>query len=123
MTTKKNKTIVIGEDDQAIIEVVKIILQEGGYEPLGVTEAGSIIKTVQKSMPALILLDIWMSGENGGDIAKKIKMDKETSHIPIVMISANNETEHIAKGVGAEGFLQKPFNMEDLMAIVDKFVK
>lgn len=123
MTKEKNKTIVVGEDDEAIIEVVKIILEDGGYKPIGVMEANSIIKIVQKSMPALILLDIWMSGENGGDIAKKIKSDKKLSHIPIVMISANNETEHIAKGVGADGFLQKPFNMEDLMAIVAKFVK
>lgn len=122
MANKKNKTIVVGEDDHAIIEVVKIILEDAGYEPIGVTEASSIIKTVHNVMPALILMDIWMSGEDGGDIAKELKKDNKTSQIPIIMISANNETEHIAKSAGAEGFLQKPFNMEDLIAIVEKYV-
>src|SRR3954447_1815776 len=93
----KKATILVGEDDQAIIEVIKIILQDAGYETIGVTEAYSIISHVHERMPSLILLDIWMSGEDGGEIAKKIKSDKKTSHIPIVMISANNETENIAK--------------------------
>lgn len=116
----EKKTIVIGEDDHAIVEVVKIILQDAGYNPIGITEAAEIIKTIKKQPPALIFLDIWMSGEDGREIAKKIKNDKKLSHIPIVMISANNETEQIAKSVGADGFLSKPFAMEELIATVEK---
>lgn len=113
-------TIVIGEDDHAILEVIKIILQDAGYSPIGVMQASKIIKIIEKELPSLIFLDIWMSGADGREIAKKIKNDKNLSHIPIIMISANNETEKIAKSVGADGFLSKPFEMEDLLAMVKK---
>lgn len=119
---QKNTTIIIGEDDHAIIEVIKIILQDAGYNPIGVTEARNIMKSVETHSPALIFLDIWMSGEDGGVIAKKLKQDPKTKHIPIIMLSANNETGHIAELVGAQDFLQKPFDMDELIAIVKKHI-
>ncbi len=120
MNTKKK--VFVGEDDHAIIEVIKIILQDAQYEVVGSTEGTTVIKEVTNHMPQLILLDIWMSGEDGGEIAKHLKNNPITKNIPIIMISANNETEHIAKLAGANGFLQKPFNMEDLLTIVEKHI-
>lgn len=121
MGRQEGKTILIAEDDHAIIEVIKIILEDAGYITIGVSDGKSIVDIAMQQKPALILLDIWISGENGEEIAKKLKSTKNTRHIPIVMISANNETEQIAKKAGVKDFLQKPFNMEDLIAIVRKY--
>lgn len=117
------KKILIAEDDKAIVEVVKIILDETGYTTLTIKDGESVIKIVKEKNPDLILLDIWLSGEDGGEIAKVLKSKEETKNTPIIIISANNETEQIAKDAGADGFLKKPFDINDLLEIVKKHLK
>ncbi len=70
-----------------------------------------------------MLLDIWLGGSDGGKIAKTVKSNKQTKHIPVIMISANNETEKITKEAGADDYLLKPFNIDDLLHIVRKHLK
>ena len=115
--------ILIAEDDRAIVEVIKIILQEAEYQTLTLEDGKNVVSTVQSEKPDLILLDIWLSGEDGGEIAKKLKNEAETKDIPIIMISANNETEKIAKDAGADGFLKKPFDINDLLRVVEDNLK
>lgn len=115
--------ILVAEDDQAIVEVMKIILQDADYTVFTADNSININHILTYEMPHLILLDIWLSGENGGDIAHSIRNNESTKHIPVIMVSANNETEKIAKEVGAVDFLQKPFNIEDLLAAVAKHIK
>lgn len=114
------KKILVAEDDKAILEVVKIILESEGHTIFSTDSEQTIHKIVREEKPDLILLDIWLSGHDGGKIAKDIKSKKETKHIPVIMISANNETEKISKASGADGFLMKPFNIDDLLNIVEK---
>jgi CheY-like chemotaxis protein len=117
------KKILIAEDDKAIIDVVKIILEGEGYEILSADQGETIFKTIEQHQPAMIFLDIWLFGEDGGEIAKKIKTSHHSKHIPLVLMSANNETEKITKSVGADDFLLKPFDIDDLLFIVRKYVK
>jgi DNA-binding response OmpR family regulator len=114
------KKILIAEDDRAILEVVKIILEQEGYETLSTDSAETIYKIARNDSPHLILLDIWLSGHDGGKIAKDLKTHTATKHIPVIMLSANTETEQITIESGADGFLMKPFNIDDLLNIVRK---
>src|SRR5579863_3467641 len=111
------KKILIAEDDRAIIDVVKIILENEGYEVFTADQGEIVHKTIDEQMPDAVLLDIWLYGEDGGQIAKEIKGKSKTKHIPVILMSANNETEKITKQVGADDFLLKPFNIEDLLYI------
>ena len=117
------KKILVAEDDKAIIEVVKIILENEGYDVLMADQSEIIHQTIAAHNPDMILLDIWLFGEDGGQIAKTIKSKPPTKDIPLVLMSANNETEKITKEVGADDFLLKPFNIDDLLYIVRKYVK
>lgn len=117
------KKIFIAEDDQSIQDIIKIILEGEQYITVVTDTGDGIHEKIQTHAPSLILLDIWLSGHDGGKIAKKLKADVSTQHIPVIMISANNETEKIAKEVGANDFLQKPFNIDDLLQIVKKHIK
>ncbi len=117
-----NYKILVAEDDQAILEVIKIILEGEGYSIITTDSEQVIRKMVNDDPPALILLDIWLAGHDGGKIAKDIKDNKKTAYIPIILISANNETEKIAKDAGANGFLLKPFDIDELLQIVEKYV-
>ena len=108
------RKILVADDDPAILEVISLILEDAGYE-VKTTVDGQTVQLAQEYVPDLILLDLWMSGMDGRNICKNLKDDKSTKHIPIIMISANKDTEKIAKEAGANDFLAKPFDMKDLL--------
>lgn len=116
------KKILVAEDDTAILEVIKIILEGESYEIISTDDKETIYKLIKSHNPSLILLDIWLSGHDGGKIAKNLKSSIHTKHIPLIMISANNETEKITKESGADAFLLKPFDIDDLIKIVKKHI-
>jgi CheY-like chemotaxis protein len=115
------RKILIADDDSAIREGITMILEDAGYDVSSTTN-GETIGMVQHYAPDLILLDIWMSGMDGRDICRELKKHTQTKQIPIIMISANRDTEQIALACGANGFLAKPFEMDNLLAIVQKFI-
>ncbi len=117
------KKVLVAEDDKAITEVVSIILENEGFEVLTAEHSDHVFKSVDKHSPAAILLDIWLFGEDGSKIAKKLKNQPHSKKIPIIMMSANSETEKIAKSCGADDFLLKPFNIDDLVVVVKKHIK
>lgn len=70
----------------------------------------------------LILLDARLQGIKGEDICRKIKQDKTTGHIPIIMCSADNRIKMIAKSAGADDSIEKPFVMADLLKKIEKYI-
>jgi CheY-like chemotaxis protein len=116
------KRILIADDDPAILEVISLMLEDEGYE-ITTSVNGETVEKVRGILPDLILLDIWMSGMDGRDICKHLRTKKKTKNIPIVMISANKDAEAIALDAGATDFLAKPFEMNKLLAMVEKYIK
>jgi len=117
------RKILIAEDDKAILDVVKIILENEGYTVLTADTGSNMHKIIFQHRPDIILMDIWLFGEDGSKIAKQLKSQSDSRSIPLVLMSANNETEKITKEVGADDFLLKPFNIDDLLNIVRKYLK
>lgn len=116
----RKKKILAADDDPAILEILTFILEDDGYE-VKTTVNGRTEQMAQEFLPNLILLDIWMAGLDGRFICKNLKQQKLTQHIPIIMISANKDTKKIAKEAGADDFMTKPFEMDDLLAMVKKY--
>jgi DNA-binding response OmpR family regulator len=117
------KKVLVAEDDKAIIDVLRIILENEGYEVFTADQGVTIHSTIKEHNPDMVLLDIWLYGEDGGEIARSIKTKHETKDIPVILMSANNETEKITKESGADDFLLKPFNIDELLGIVRKYIK
>lgn len=115
------KTILIADDDPAILDSLQFMLTEAGYNVEGTADSREVKKLAQKK-PNLLLLDIWMSGESGEDICKELKAADTTRNIPIIMISANRDTEDIARKAGADDFIEKPFEMDDLLTKIDNLI-
>lgn len=120
MSSTKKKKILIADDNDSILEVIEIVLAEENYNVHTVADGAMVVNYVDKIRPDLILLDIWMSGHDGRDIIKTLRSHKELSSIPIILISANNETRQIAQQSGANDFIAKPFDIEDLLSIIKK---
>lgn len=117
------KKVLVADDDVAILEVMKIILEENGYMVKAVSDGAIVKEEILRFRPDLLLLDIWMSGYDGRDISKQLREDNNTKDLPIIVVSAHNETEKIAKEAGTTDFLSKPFDIDDLLHKVKKYVQ
>lgn len=115
------KKILIADDDPATIDVLTMMLLEGGYEVYASGNAATITD-IDRIHPDLILLDILMSGVNGGEICKELKNRPSTKHIPVIMISASNEANEIALRAHADDLIIKPFEMYTVLHKVAGYI-
>ena len=113
------KKILVADDDPDILNAMKIILEQEGFEVI-ITRSATSVLSLCEQLPDLIFIDIRMSGEDGNDVCKKIKSDHQWKSIPVIIFSANNDTREMANASGADGFLLKPFNLNDLLALAHK---
>ncbi|HTI13103.1 MAG TPA: response regulator [Dictyobacter sp.] len=112
-------TILVVDDDEGIVEVVQIVLESEGYEVL-VSMDGEYFSHLgdKDNLPDLILLDVLLSGANGRDICTSLKQNERTKHIPVLMLSAHSDARKVAHTSGADDFLEKPFDVDELISIV-----
>lgn len=121
--TCSGKKILICDDDEGIVDVTRIVLTDAGYEVTCLTASDDIFQLVDTVQPDLILLDLWMPRISGEEITLKLKQDEHKCHIPIVIVSASRKTEYIARSIGADDFMSKPFDIEELETIVRKYTQ
>jgi CheY-like chemotaxis protein len=108
------KKILVAEDDSGIVDVMKIVLENDGFEVITTMNGNNILKICEQK-PDLIFLDIWMSGVDGNEICKQLKANINFKDIPVIIFSANKDTKQIAADCGADGFLSKPFELSELL--------
>ena len=109
----KQKTILVADDDEAIVDSISAILNLSGYEVLYVNDGTSVMQAV-KAQPDLILLDIQMPGHDGQAVCKQLKRQASTKDIPVIIVSASMDVREKAEQVGADDYMEKPFEMEVL---------
>lgn len=115
------KKVLLCDDDDGIVSVMKIILETAGYEVAALNSGKAILKKVEFYKPDIVLLDVWMPGIDGKEITRILKRDEEYKDIPVILVSALNDTRKIATEVGADGFLYKPFDMGNFLTLVQKY--
>lgn len=118
---KTNKTILIIDDNPYILKPLSLLLSGLGYSVTSATD-GKEATMMQIPFSNLILLDSRLQGIKGQDICRKIKSDKSTKHIPIIMCSADNQIKVIAKEAGADDSIEKPFSVSDLLKKIKKYI-
>jgi CheY-like chemotaxis protein len=118
---KKRPRILVADDDPGILEVISLMLRDAGYD-VKTTANGKSLLNIHGNLPQMVLLDIWMSGINGSEICRKLKTQEKTTNIPVILISANKDTEHLAKRSGADDFISKPFDMDTLLDKVKRHI-
>ena len=113
---------MIADDDPGIVDAIEMLLEFEGYEVLSTVD-GNRVLDMKENLPDLLLLDIWMSGEDGRDICKKLKQEPLTKNIPIIMVSASHDIKESAIEAGADDFLAKPFEMNDLLKKIEDLTR
>lgn len=110
--------ILIIDDDPDILLMLQVLLQEEGYR-VRITESGSQGERLcQEDPPALLILDLLLSGEDGRHVVQRLKQSRQTRQIPVVMMSAHPSAEHSAREAGVNAFLAKPFEIDQLLEVV-----
>ncbi|MDT0645877.1 response regulator [Zunongwangia sp. F260] len=113
------KKIFLVEDDHALRELIGFLLTEKEYEVKSFSTASSFTKVINKELPDVILMDIMLPDGNGVDLCKSIREEKETREIPVLLMSAHANPS-IANGSGANSFLAKPFDVEELYECIER---
>ena len=120
----ENKRILIIDDDPGILFSLELLLQDAGYEVDTSTQDGEFAEAaVMNRPPDLIILDILLSGHDGGTICKHLKSQERTNHIPIILISAHPNARAISDEAGADGFVAKPFDVDTLLEQVEQLLQ
>jgi DNA-binding response OmpR family regulator len=115
---RKVKKIMVADDDPAILDSLKLMLEFEDYEVITTLNANTVLQ-LKDELPDLLLLDIWMSGTDGRDVCRLLKQDERTRSIPVILFSASKDIELSARKAGADDFLAKPFEMEELLGKIE----
>jgi len=110
--------ILIVEDEQAIREMVCLALNQAGFECRQAVDTIEAQKQLLTDLPDLILLDWMLPGLSGIDYARKLRADKLTHDIPVIMLTARTQEEDRVRGLdtGADDYITKPFSTRELIA-------
>ena len=109
--------ILIVDDDFTITELMKALVKMEGHEPTTVNDSLQAMEVAQSVNPDLITLDLMMPGLTGFELCELLHNDPKFSNIPIVIVSARDDTESKQKAIeaGAKAYITKPFGVDDLM--------
>jgi two-component system, OmpR family, response regulator MtrA len=110
----KGKILVV-DDDAALAEMLTIVLRNEGFEPIVCASGDAAMGLYREHRPELVLLDLMLPGKDGIDVCREIRAE---SGVPIVMLTAKNDTIDVVLGLesGADDYIVKPFKPKELVA-------
>jgi len=118
MDKGESKKILVVDDEKAICEILEEFLSLFGHSVTSANSGADAIEVVRRASPDVVFLDIRMPGMSGLDVLKEIKaLD---SSVRVIMISAfgDEETESMARELGADGYIQKPVDLPGLLVLL-----
>ena len=121
VSTPQKKNIVVTDDDPGIRDILKIIFETAGYHVQLITNCNDLLND-KFEIPDLFLLDKQLSGVDGIDICRYLKEQSTTSHLPVIMISANPHIGKLSEEAGADAYIEKPFEVKYLLETVKRYI-
>lgn len=122
--SQKNKKILIVEDTEELAQLIQMILNPRGYETTWVSNGSKALAAAKEIDPSLILLDVMLPGSDGYSVQNSLLEDEQTRTIPVVVMTSKPRMEELFKDASnVAGFIQKPFNVKDFIAMVEAVFK
>ncbi|GAC1386674.1 MAG: hypothetical protein NVSMB45_16350 [Ginsengibacter sp.] len=117
------KKVLVVDDDEDILLVVKILLERYGFLVEAVSKGGTIDENIKKFEPGLILLDINLPDVDGRAVCKELKSKDASKDIPVVLFSAAYNLKDSYHECKADGFIEKPFDPKNFINMANEFFK
>jgi CheY-like chemotaxis protein len=116
-----SKAILVVDDEPAILDMIAELLGYEGYQVVTTSHGSVALARAKADPPALILLDLMMPGMSGWQVIDALKASPQTRSIPVVVLSARRDLPATAKELGIVTFLAKPFDIDELIGIVQQY--
>lgn len=120
---ERAKKVFVFDDNTDILDLCTIILEDAGYEIRTSATSNNIIDQVMAYIPDIIFMDNWLPDIGGIQATRELKSHETLKSIPVIYFSANNDVESLAGQAGADGYLSKPFDIQELEDIIHKYVQ
>lgn len=115
-TDTKYKNILVIEDNHAILDVITLILQSEAYKVNGLSKSANFMEHIDAFNPDLLILDIMLPDADGRVLLQELRLNEQTRHIPVLMISARYTKENLQNvEFKPDAFVAKPFDIDDLL--------
>jgi len=113
------KKILVIDDQEDLLELTSRLLQSSGYDVITLANGTNALDLIKKELPHLVLMDMIMPEKDGGQICQEMKSDAAIHHIPVILTTGQmmDKSEYSdEKSIGADDYLMKPFEIDDLLS-------
>ena len=116
--------ILVADDEPALLRLLEFVLGRRGYIIQGVTNGNAAVEILKTESPDLVILDVMMPGLDGYEVLTYIRETAHLEALPVVMLTARAQLDDIQLGLslGADAYLAKPFDPEDLLSVVESLI-
>ena len=108
------KRVLVLDDDIGVLEAIETALTYDGFVVKTLGRTYNIFKNIQDFNPDVLIVDLFLGGKNGAELCKEIKNNRETQHLPVIIISAYKTSIDLLRRVGCDHFIPKPFDLAEL---------
>jgi DNA-binding response OmpR family regulator len=122
VTGNSSPLVLVVEDDPDLVVLVEMLLVEEGYRVRTAPEGNAALARVAEEMPSLVLLDMRMPGMDGWEFAREFRT-RHGRAAPIVVVTAAEDARARAQEIDADGWLAKPFDLDDVLAIAERHAR
>ncbi len=119
-----SERILVVDDDPSVLKLVQLNLEIEGYEVVTASNGREALEMVARERPALVVCDVMMPVLNGLEVVSRLRRDEATASLPVVMLSAKAQDIDVKHGkeAGADEYVTKPFDPEELIDAVKRLI-
>ena len=115
--------ILVVEDDPQVARLITLVLKRNGRDALVVADGQTALVRAREARPEMIFADLTIRGMGGAALCSALKSRDDTKHIPYVILSGDRDIAEKARVCGADDYMGKPFEFDDLMRLVNKYAR
>jgi two-component system response regulator MtrA len=115
--------ILVVEDDPQVARLISLVLQRNGHKAEVVADGQSALDAARRQRPEMIFADLTIKGMSGEALCSALKSHAETKSIPYVVVSGDRDIAEKARQCGADDYMGKPFEFDDLIRLVNKYAR